>query len=504
MKYYSLGTIPAGLRLMDVMAENHTEINLSAPCGGRGTCGKCRVGVSGAVMPPDETERKFLSETELSAGIRLSCRCITAGGEVKVAADENDTGSAIQTEGTMSSFVHAPLCAGYGIAVDIGTTTAAVYLCDMKSGRIVKTGAFQNPQRSYGADVITRIGRIIEDKGNLAVLQKLIVGAINKTVAGFGVSAQSINAAVITGNTTMLHIFAGYDPSGIANAPFTPATLFGFKVAAASQGLAINPEADVYLMPCFSAYVGGDIATGMIAADVDRSEGLNLYIDIGTNGEMGLGGRGGICLCATAAGPAFEGAQIECGMGGVEGAVDTVRYENGEVKFGTIGDAAPAGICGSGLIDGVAVMIECGALDETGRIDKKYENNRFMIDPENDIYISGKDIREVQLAKSAVCAGIMTLLDDAGASADDIRRVIVAGGFGAHINPHSAAKIGLIPAEFEEKIEIVGNTAGTGAVLYLLSADARERINSVPSVSRYLELSGNEFFMDEYVERMMF
>lgn len=505
MKYYNLGNITTGRRLIDVMADTEIGIHTDTSCGGRGTCGKCRVTVSGAVEPADETERKFLASAELDAGVRLACRCITSGGEVCVAAYEADTTSAIQLEGVMSAFTPSPLCGGYGIAVDVGTTTVAVYLCDMNTCRIVRTGAFQNPQRVRGADVITRIGYIIEDKANLVSLQQLIIDAVNKTVTGFGVPADSINAAVITGNTTMLHIFAGYDPSGIANAPFTPATLFGFTVRAASLGLAVNPDADVYLMPCFSAYVGGDIATGMIAADVDKSDGLNLYIDIGTNGEMGLGGRDGICLCATAAGPAFEGAHIECGMGGVQGAVRRVVYENGVITLDTIDKGVPAGICGSGLIDAVAVMLDCGALGETGRIDKElYKDERFYLDRERNIYISGKDIREVQLAKSAVCAGIMTLIDDAGVTPDDVKRVIIAGGFGAHINPHSAAKIGLIPAEFEKKVEIVGNTAGTGAVLYLLSGDARERINNVSSLSRYLELSCNEFFMDEYVERMMF
>lgn len=504
MKYYNIGNIPAGRRLMDVLAESNGEVHPDAPCGGRGTCGKCRVTVSGAVRPPDETERKFLSETELAAGVRLACRCITSGGEIGVAVYEADSSSEIQIEGTMGSFVPEPLCGGYGIAVDIGTTTVAVYLCDMMTYRVIRTGAFQNPQRARGADVITRIGSIIEDKANLAVLQHMIIDALNKTIAGFGISGQSINAAVIAANTTMMHIFAGYDPSGIANAPFTPATLFGFKVSAASLGLAIHPDAEVHLMPCFAAYVGGDIATGMIAADVDLTGGLNLYIDIGTNGEMGLGGSDGICLCATAAGPAFEGAHIECGMGGIEGAVNRVVYENGAVKIGTIGGAPAAGICGSGLIDAVSVMLECGALDETGRLDKSLKNDRFILDEANNIYISGKDIREVQLAKAAVCAGIMTLMDDAGAAEADIGRVILAGGFGAHINPRSAAKIGLIPAEFEYRVEAAGNTAGTGAVLYLLSGAARRRIDGVTSMSRYLELSCNEFFMDEYVERMMF
>lgn len=505
MKYYNLGNISAGRRLIDVMADVQPAFHTDTACGGRGTCGKCRVTVSGAVMPPDETERRFLTDEEIAAGVRLACRCVTSGGEVNVGSYEADTASAIQLEGVMSAFVPSPLCGGYGIAVDIGTTTVAVYLCDMESCRVVRTGAFQNPQRARGADVITRIGYIIEDKANLAAMQNMIITAINKTVEGFGIPAEKINAAVITANTTMLHIFAGYDPSGIANAPFTPATLFGFSLNAGKLGLAVNPDAAAYLMPCFSAYVGGDIATGMIAADLDKSEGLNLYIDIGTNGEMGLGGRDGICLCATAAGPAFEGAHIECGMGGVEGAVRRVTYENGEIKLETIGGGAAAGICGSGLIDAVAAMLDCGVLDETGRIDDEmYENDRFYLDRGHDIYISGKDIREVQLAKAAVCAGIMTLIDDAGVTINDIGRVIIAGGFGSHINPQSAARIGLIPAEFEKKIEMAGNTAGTGAVLYLLSGEARRRIDGVSAMSRYLELSCNEFFMNEYVERMMF
>ena len=504
MKYYNQGNVPAGMRLMDVLTEKNGGVHPDAPCGGHGTCGKCRVIVSGAVLPPDETERNFLSETELAAGVRLACRCITSGGEVSVAAHKTDTAAQIQIEGIMGSFIPEPLCGGYAIAVDIGTTTVAVYLCDMMSYRIIRTGAFQNPQRARGADVITRIGSIIEDKANLAVLQRMIIDALNKTIAGFGVSEYSINAAVITANTTMLHIFAGYDPTGIANAPFTPATMFGFGVSAASLGLAIHPDAEVHLMPCFAAYVGGDIATGMIAADVDLSHGLNLYIDIGTNGEMGLGGSDGICLCATAAGPAFEGAHIECGMGGVEGAVNRVSYVNGVIQINTIGGIPAAGICGSGLIDAVAVMLDCGALDETGRLDKALKNDRFVLDAAKNIYISGRDIREVQLAKAAVCAGIMTLLDDAGATESDIRRVILAGGFGAHINSRSAAKIGLIPAELENRLEAAGNTAGMGAVLYLISADARRRIAGVTSMSKYLELSCNEFFMDEYVERMMF
>ncbi len=516
MKYYKLENILGGTKLHDAVGHLiHTldakSNTMTMPCGGLGRCGKCMIKVSGALDEPDDVEKNFLSESELNAGMRLACRAVCSGGDIEIYLPEEDTSSEIQLEGILSPFELSPVCSDstgecYGLAVDIGTTTVAVYLCDLNNGSIIKTGAFQNPQRLYGADVITRIGIIIDNSDNLNMLRKIIVEAINGTIDSFGVDTDKIHAAAVTANTTMLHIFAGYDPRGIANAPFTVSSLFGFDIKANEIGLKINEKASVYLTPCFAAYVGGDIASGMIAAGFDKAEGINLYIDIGTNGEMALGGKDGITLCATAAGPAFEGAHIECGMSGIEGAVSDIEFdENGSIKYTVIGKTKPRGICGSALIDAVALMLDKEILDETGRLDDDLtENDKWYIDLENNIYISGKDIREVQLAKAAVCAGVMTLLHEKKAKLSDVSRVYIAGGFGSHINPINACKIGLLPSEAVNKIEIVGNTAGMGAVLYLLSADARKRINEVSGISKYIELSGDAFFMDEYVERMFF
>lgn len=503
----------AGIRILDLLS-GAGETHISAPCGGHGRCGKCRVRIAGAVTPPDETERRRLSADELAAGIRLGCRAFTAGGDVEVEVEESESSSAIETSGMMTAFSHSPIRESRcGIAVDIGTTTVVVYLCELSEGKIIGTSAFQNPQRIFGADVITRIGHIIDDYASLSVQRKAIIDGINDAIASFGVDPRSIGAGVLTGNTVMLHIAAGEDPRGIANAPFTPSSLFGCSVNSRNAGINIDESADIYYMPCFAAYVGGDIATGMVAAGFDESEGVNIYIDVGTNGEMAIGGRGGITVCATAAGPAFEGAHIECGTGGIEGAIRRVAYNDGKISVDVIGGGKAVGLCGSAIIDAAAVMLSVGAIDETGRIDGdicREHNREFGHDDEKRFYItencylSDADIREIQLAKAAVCAGIMTLLEGAGADISEVRRFIVAGGFGSHIDPDSACAIGLFPSEARDKIEIAGNTAGIGSVLYLLSDAARARIDGITSKAVYKELSGDEFFMDEYVERMMF
>ncbi len=494
-------------------------ITLDTPCGGRHTCGKCRVTARGGISPAAEAEAKFLTESELRAGVRLACHTLITGDcEVWVGDASPMT---IQVEGLRDSqldLTPAPAPDGtpakWGVAVDIGTTTVALYLCDLANGVTAATDAFVNPQRAHGADVITRLGYIIDNPGTdethdgAQTLRGLLLGELNAHITRLcertGITPGEIGCAALAGNTVMEHIAANRDARGIANTPFTVSTLFGYSLPAAEAGLAVDPAARVYYMPCFAAYVGGDIAAGLVAAGVDTAENTTLFIDVGTNGEMGLGDKSGICLCATAAGPAFEGAHIERGMAGVDVAVNGVWLEGGEIKYNMIGGGEPRGICGSGLIDAVAVMLDLGVLDETGRINNDGED-KFYLNREHDVYISGRDIRELQLAKAAVCGGVLTLLDDAGLTANDVSRVVLAGGFGAHINRRSACRIGLIPPELEDKINVAGNTAGMGAVSYLMSAAARERIDRINGDStHYLELSCNEFFMDAYIEQMMF
>lgn len=500
MNYYNLGNLPAKKNLLEVMREQEIDNIPPSPCGGKGTCGKCKVVVSGAVLPPDEAELTKLTPAELARGIRLACRTITSGGEVIIGLDDGGE-SVIQSQGAMEDFLLSPVCdTPYALAVDIGTTTVAVYLCDLKEGKIAKTAAFPNPQKIYGADVIARIQAGMEDSSAYTRMKELLVGEINGALNQFAVDSGDIGYAVLTGNPTMLHILGEYDPTGLANAPFTPATLFGFTVSTQSLGLALPTDTACYLPPCFSAYVGADIATGIVAAGCDQDEGISLYIDVGTNGEMGLHTPEGFTLCATATGPAFEGAHITCGMSGLTGAISQVCVEDGHLALKVIGGGDAKGICGSGLIDAAAAMLELEIIDETGYL----EDDPYPLTEDESVYLTGKDIRELQLAKAAVSAGIMTLLEESGYDLDDIDRVYVAGGFGAHIDPDSACQIGLFPSELRDKIQICGNTAGSGAALYTLSADARARVEALPAKCRYLELSGNAIFMEKYVEGMMF
>ena len=418
----------------------------------------------------------------------------------------------------------------YGAAVDIGTTTAAVYLYSLTTGNCLAVAAEENPQRAYGADVITRINYTIENKDGLNNLKQLILSLISKLIKDLceenNIDSNDVYSVVLTGNTVMQHIAAGFSPKNIAFTPFTAVSLFGFDVTTDEIDISgINKNAVIYFPPAFASYVGGDISTGIIASDTDLCDNLRVFLDVGTNGEIGFGDKNSLIFCATAAGPAFEGAHIKLGMAGIKGAINKIYLDDSsQIVCETIGNIAPKGICGSGIIDAVALMLELGVLDETGRIlddsdeeeiPVKYQSftenlreidgeNAFILDLNRNIYITQKDIREIQLAKAAVSAGIMTLLDRAGKSLSDISELVLAGGFGAHINKKSACRIGLIPNELEEKITIAGNTAGMGAAAILLDCSAVERAKKIIGISKYIELSGDAFFMDEYVERMMF
>ena len=419
----------------------------------------------------------------------------------------------------------------YGAAVDIGTTTAAVYLYSLTDGRCLGVAADENPQRAYGADVISRINYIIENADGLNTQRRLILSLVFGLIDGLcdenEINPNDIYSLVLTGNTVMQHIAAGLSPKSIAFTPFPAATLFGFSASAAEMPGAgnINPGAKIYFPPALASYVGGDIATGIIATETDQSDELRLFLDVGTNGEIGLGNREKLVFCATATGPAFEGAHIKLGMAGIKGAINQICLDGeNRIICSAIGGADPVGICGSGIIDALALMLEVGAVDETGRLidpgeegdmPEKYRSlaenlceidgdNAFLLDKGHNIYITQKDVRQIQLAKASVCAGIMTLLNYCGKSVSDIAELVLAGGFGAHIDKKSACRIGLIPAELEDKITVAGNTAGMGAAAVLLDETAADRIGGLAKISEYIELSGDAFFMDEYIERMMF
>lgn len=503
----------AGENILSILSHFEESIpsdSIDTPCGGRGNCGKCRVRLTGELSAPTEEERKLLGR-DLDTGIRLACLTQIEGDATLTLANRGK--EVIQTDGMRRTADFTPLPGPYGLAVDIGTTTVACYLCDLHASEkellvsdkecIAAVTSFMNPQKRFGADILSRIGQILEGKASAADLQSSILEGIRRAIDSLcreaAIPPTDIGSAVITGNTVMQHFFCADDARGMANAPFTPTSLYGNFIDASAVGLPLSPNARVYLPPCFAAYVGGDIASGILAAEVDCSDELTLFIDIGTNGEMGLGNREGICLCATAAGPAFEGAHITHGMAGIEGAIHTVKLDGDRPICEVIGGGSPKGICGSGLIDAVACMLDAELLDETG-----YLEEDFLLDAQSGIRITPGDIRELQLAKASICAGILTLLAECGKRFDDVSRVVIAGGFGAHIHAHHACRIGLIPPELEDKIVIAGNTAGMGAISLLESEEARERIAALPEKARYLELSGNATFMEHYIEQMLF
>lgn len=406
-----------------------------------------------------------------------------------------------------------------GMAVDIGTTTVVAYYYDLTTGALLDTQSALNPQRAFGADVISRIGAAKESQG-LAQQTQAILSLLQDMTSAFarntGLNPDRLYHITIAANTTMLHLLCGLDPSGIAAAPFISADLLGWDLSVARLGLGFGcPDGKVSLLPCISSYVGADITAGMVSCGLEQAGEKAVYLDVGTNGEMAYRGKEGLLCCSTAAGPAFEGAHIRCGTGGIPGAVSRVWLEEGELRYETIGGQPAVGICGSGLIDAVAVLLQIGAVDETGRLldedeleapwsGRIDEEGNFLLVPEQGILLTQQDLREVQLAKAAICAGIDTLLHASGETAETLSRILIAGGFGAHIDPDSAVAIGLLPPEAKGRVQAIGNAAGAGAAAALLSRQALSRMLALPAQCRYLELSGDGFFQEAYVERMMF
>lgn len=420
---------------------------------------------------------------------------------------------------------------GYGVAFDIGTTTVVGMLWDLNEGRQLDTCAETNPQNEFGMDVISRINYCGRDGENLSQLHDKITTCLNEITGKLceknGISRAEIKKITVCGNTTMSHIFAGYSPASLAAAPFTPAYTGMQELSAEEAGLDIDKNAAVYVVPNIAGHVGGDITAGIVAARVFGQPGTTVFIDIGTNGEIVLVDDGRMLACSTAAGPAFEGAAILCGMRAATGAIEKIRItDEADVLFKTIGECEPQGICGSGLIDAIAEMIRTGLINKKGRlagkddIDKKglpaalkerlVENGKerhfILVSKENgdDIVITQNDIREVQLAKGAVSAGIALMLEETGKSVSDIDRVIIAGAFGSYIDKQSAVTIGLLPDVDEEKIISAGNTAGAGVAMALVSEAEMSLVRSIPEKVEHIELAEKEGFQRAYMKAMGF
>ena len=465
--------------------------SVPAACGGRGKCGKCRVKINGVQ--------------------RLACKVIPTDGDTVELPEA--AGGAILTD---TVDIAAPKAAQSGIAaaVDLGTTTVAVRIYDLKNAAELRTLSAWNAQAAYGGDVISRIRYTMDEPDGLHELSVLIrrqtEDLILTALADCGRDKAELKSVFLAGNTVMQHIFAGYPVRSIATAPFKPETLFEAPTGDTLLGAELN------FAPCVAGYVGGDITAGLLASKLCSAGGSSLFLDIGTNGEMALVSGGRVSCCAVASGPAFEGAGISCGMPALSGAVSHVRYDRGFL-YDVIGAVEPVGICGSGLIDLAATLLKLGCIDNGGRLlppELAPEKVRRYIRPDGqgngvfylteNVYLTAADVRSLQLAKAAVAGGVEVLLDRHGIKASDLDRVCLAGGFGNYIDPKSAMALGMLPEISPERLHCLGNTSLAGASMAAVDPECRRELRSCAEKCEYIELSGLREFTEAFTDNMTF
>lgn len=572
-------------------AMNDAGLEFDFLCGGRGTCGKCRVKISKGLTIPVTREQEMLQVKELDEGIRLACLTTVHNDltvelpnqnklqhNILIASDERafqiepqlhkvfievdkpsrETQSSdwrrlkeslvkqgykdSELESTVSILRQMPdvirgannritavmyesKVAGIepqdttktmlGMAFDIGTTTIVGYLLDLYSGKELSVVSTLNPQTTFGADVISRLTFASHEENGLIKLQGVVVEAINKLIAEAvqkaSVTRSQIYGISIAGNTCMHHIFLGINPQSIAVSPYVPALSESLVLDASELKISINQAGKVFMLPNIAGFVGADTVAVLLSTELDRSEDIKLVIDIGTNGEIALGSREKIVACSAAAGPAFEGAQISSGMRGAVGAIDHVYYRD-KLEYSVIGGGKPLGVCGSALLDTVAGLVELGIINKRGKFlafeqltnpaAQRFKENLIEYEGQGafvlaeagitghgrPIMITQSDIRELQMAKGAMAAGVRVLMETYGIQVQDIKEVLLAGAFGNYLYPHSACVIGLIPLELESKIKMIGNAAGTGAKLALLSSSEFRRAKDIAEVVKFVEL----------------
>ncbi len=575
-----------GMSIMDAIRFN--DLKLDAPCGGNGTCKKCKVivtdekgtrevlacmtkitgditvdisrkdeghrilmgGITRNVAPTPAVKVFTLEIPKPSTSdlrdcwMRLTDTLAEAAGE-KAASFRPNLRVISRLYNTLEENgyrVDAIVCADeildvvpvgspvLGLAYDIGTTTVACYFVDLRTGEQISQASLLNPQTTYGGDVIMRVKYCVENglDGPTGDIRKALNQLAAKCAAAAKQKMKNIYLITVVGNTCMHHLFMGISPASLAYAPYTPAVAEPIQSTASDYGFTVNPSAKLYMLPNIAGFVGADTVGAALAASMDEKKEITLLIDIGTNGEMVLGTRERLIACSTAAGPAFEGALITCGMRGAEGAIDHVSLENGAFHCSVIGGGRPIGICGSGLIDLISELVRTGLVESAGRLIApeeaeteeaaklsgrlvEFEGQRaFLLAGAEEsgtgeaLVFTQKDVREVQLAKGAMAAGIQMMCRRLGIRTDDIRSVLIAGAFGSYMSPSSACGIGLIPPELEEKVTAIGNAAGQGARLCVLSIDEYKRAAVLSRQVEYLELAADPAFQDVFVDELEF
>lgn len=482
-------------------------IKLSAPCGGKGTCGKCKIRVLQGNKPISIEDQNFFSKQQLEQGYRLACRLTAYEGQILEVDIEKDKDFRIVSsyERVVPNGIHK-VGEGYSIGIDIGTTTIVLELINLQTGKVESAYTLINSQRQYGADVISRIN--FSAQGGVEILKQCIQEDILKGIKILkeekNITSEEIKKIVIAGNTTMLHTLVGINCESLGQYPFTPHLLdlteLKFKDIF-SEG---EFNTQIILLPGISTYVGADITSGLYFCHMHQTEAIKLFIDIGTNGEMAIGNKDKILALATAAGPAFEGGNISSGIGSIKGAISGVIYKEDHFECQTIGGIEPVGICGSGLIDIMAKCIQYGLIDETGYIVDGTEEIIIYENNENRIVLTQQDIRQVQLAKAAIRAGVEALILEYGVTYNEIETLYLAGGFGKYLTKESMTTLGLIPKELGDKIIKVGNSSLGGCIDYLLNGDANVSLEEVRQKALAINLAESIRFNELFVEHMMF
>jgi uncharacterized 2Fe-2S/4Fe-4S cluster protein (DUF4445 family) len=500
--------VKPGISLMEALMEQ--SIFLRSDCGGKGVCKKCRV----KIFPPNgnpefkEACGFILSEDisiEIPESSMLSSHIITKA-PASLPKVFTDRFKNIQTKDA------------FGIAVDLGTTTIAIYLCNTTQGKVLSSLAVKNPQALYGDDVMSRIGAIGQDKKNLGRLQKLVVRAIEwgikELLKSVEFKDETLLEMVTVGNPTMIHIFAGIDPKSIGISPYEPEFYEARHMSSKDMGFAIK-EFPVQLLPQVSGFIGGDILSAALAVDLENQPQGTLLVDLGTNGELMLKGKDGYFATSCATGPAFEGATLSCGMQAIPGAINKVKI-NGQalpqytfVNPSNSSGLKPSGICGTGVISAVAQFCKKEIIALNGAFNKETsEKKEFVLVPENlsangsDVFISQKDIRSVQLGKAALITGIEFLLKEAGF--DSPEKIIIAGAFGTFLDKQDMMTLGMIPDMNFEKVEVAGNSAGAGAIMTLCDHTFLEKAIHMATQVIVVDLACNQDFQDVFIKRLSF
>lgn len=504
----------------------HNDIYLSADCGGKGRCKKCKIKVIEGNLEITKEDGVVFSKEELQEGYRLSCKAFAKENctILLLAGNESDFEViTIAEEATpkITKVLSPNPIEQYGIGIDIGTTTIAISLfhCIENTNNsddnytnnfeIIDTYTTVNKQRMFGTDVISRIQSSNEGKKEdlQKCIQTVLLDGIHCLLSSKKEYISNIRGVTIAGNTTMIHLLLGYSCNTLGIHPFIPVDISTTILSFSEVFHNTDFDFPITILPGISTFVGGDIVSGLYALKFDQKKEISLFIDLGTNGEMAIGNKESILVTSTAAGPAFEGGNISCGVGGITGAIHSVQFKENKLLLQTIGNESPIGICGTGVVELIAEFLANDIIDDTGLFAESFFTTGYEVAKNKEgtsIYFTQKDIREMQLAKAAIHAGIETLMHHYKVTYNDISTLYIAGGFGYKINITKAVTIGLLPKELSHKVQTVGNSSLTGSIQYQCDNDSKAKTEYIKNYAQEINLSIDPFFNERYVDNMLF